>query len=138
MSQIPVVIVDDEKVDRLVARRRFNEEEKFGDVFESETGDAFLEEFFNGHDHRLKGAKNAALILMDVNMPGRNGFETIEEMEARLKQGRGPKGVTVVVFTSSNNPADRARADTLETVKGYITKPLEKTDVEQLLQLYHA
>lgn len=137
MTKIPVVIVDDAEVDRTIARRRFSRVDDFGEVFEADSGDMFLETFFNGHQE-IPNGEVVPLILMDINMPGRDGFETIKEMEARIAEGRGPNSVAVMVFTSSNNPADRAKAEALSSVKGYITKPLDREAVLKILEIYRS
>lgn len=134
-GKIPVVVVDDEEVDRYIVKRRLSSTGQFGDVLEAETGDAFLEMFFNGH-LELQEAPDPLLVLMDVNMPGRDGFETIEEMQRRMAVGRGPESVAVLMFTSSDNLEDRERAAALSAVKGYITKPMDGVDVEKILQMY--
>lgn len=137
MLKIPVVVVDDEKLDRRIAKRRLADVEDFGEVLEAPTGDAFLEKFFDKPD-TCEHVDTVPLILMDVNMPGRDGFETIEEMQERMRQGRGLKAATVMMFTSSANPKDRARAEALSSVKGYITKPMDANAVAIILEMYKA
>lgn len=136
MRKISVVIVDDQDVDRYIVKRRLAKAEGFGDIMEASTGDAFLEDFFNG-DGSKKVENPPLLILMDINMPGRNGFETVEELQRRMSEGRGPKSVVIMMFTTSDNPADRHRADQLDAVKGYIVKPLDDTGIEAIRKLYY-
>lgn len=135
MRKIPVVVVDDEDVDRYIVKRRLSKAEDFGEVLEAPTGDAFLEEFFNGRKIELP-PDVPLLVLMDVNMPGRNGFETIEELQRRMERGRGPGSVVIMMFTSSQNPKDQERAKQFAVVKGYIFKPLDDAGVEKIRELY--
>ena len=79
---IPLIIVDDELVDRMVVMKRLSKSERgsmFQPVFESATGDEFLAEFL-GTEKGKKVMAERPLVLMDVNMPGRDGFETVEEL----------------------------------------------------------
>lgn len=137
MARIPVVIVDDQKLDRRIAKRRLSDAEDFGKILEAETGSAFLERFFNGHGE-FQDEDVTPLILMDINMPGLNGFETIEEMQKRMADGRGPESVAVMMVTSSENPADRARAEELPSVIGYSTKPMDADAVSIILEMYRS
>jgi twitching motility two-component system response regulator PilH len=58
------------------------------------------------------------LILMDVNMPGLDGFSTARQ----LAQDPTTKGIPVVFVTSKDQKADRVFAQMLGA-KGYVTKP---------------
>lgn len=71
-------------------------------------------------------------------MPRMDGFETIGEMQRRRAKGYGPESIVVMMFTSSNNPSDRERAGSLDLVKGYITKPLDRSGIEVIRSLYYA
>jgi twitching motility two-component system response regulator PilH len=58
------------------------------------------------------------LILMDVNMPGLDGFSATRQ----LMQDPITKGIPVVFVTSKDQKADRVFAQMLGA-KGFITKP---------------
>jgi twitching motility two-component system response regulator PilH len=68
------------------------------------------------------------LILMDVNMPGLDGFSTARQL------GADPvtKGIPVVFVTSKGQKADRVFAQMLGA-KGYVTKPYAAQDIVSLL-----
>ena len=70
------------------------------------------------------------LILLDINMPGMNGFEFAREAEPLLR--RVPT-TTVVMLTSSSLPEDRDRAHTMPEIAGYVTKPLTVASARALL-----
>jgi twitching motility two-component system response regulator PilH len=58
------------------------------------------------------------LIMMDVNMPGLDGFSATRQ----LMQDPNTKGIPVVFVTSKDQKADRVFAQMLGA-KGYVTKP---------------
>ncbi len=58
------------------------------------------------------------LIMMDVNMPGLDGFSATRQ----LMQDPITKGIPVVFVTSKDQKADRVFAQMLGA-KGYVTKP---------------
>ena len=138
--KIPVVVVDDSKVDRYSVRRRLSRNDDFGEVFEAEDGEIFLEQFYSGTHGplNLTQLESPLMVLMDINMPRLNGFETVEKMQERMEAGVGPQSIAVLMFTSSSNEADVARAESLPLVRGYFTKPLSDDDVIALRGFYLA
>lgn len=69
------------------------------------------------------------LILMDLNMPGMNGFVATEELRAR-----GFKN-PIVILTASESDADRKRAKECGA-DAYILKTLNMDDVELVIDRY--
>jgi len=130
------VIVDDNDMDRYLVRRIISKHDPFDEVFEAPTGDAFIEEFCHGGTLSEVNPK-PVLILMDINMPGMNGFETAERLQEMVEAGQTTRSIVVMMFTSSDNPEDKARADALDIVKGYIVKPLSHQDVEMIIQQHY-
>jgi CheY-like chemotaxis protein len=134
---IPVIVVDDTKADRYIARRRLAKHRQFAEVIEMPTGEQFLAEFFIPPiSEQVDGRR--VVVLMDINMPRLNGFETVAALQAHLDKGGGPDSMVVMMFTSSNNPADRQRAAEYQIVKGYIVKPLDDAGVAEIMRLYEA
>lgn len=132
---IPVVVVDDEVADRYLVKRRLTKIEEFGELIEISSGDKFLEQFFNGMP--LSHIDDAPLlVLMDINMPGRDGFQTIKEVQRRVAEGQGPISIIVMMFTSSSDVRDQERADELNIIKGYISKPLDSDGISYILDIY--
>lgn len=62
-------------------------------------------------------------ILLDINMPGMNGFDFLDE--ATQEFGDSFAKVTVIMLTTSMLDEDQRRAAQYESVKDYINKPLE-------------
>lgn len=68
------------------------------------------------------------LIMLDVNMPGIDGFSTARQ----LASDPVTKGIPVVFVSSKNQRADRVFAQMLGA-KGYVTKPYSVTDILSIL-----
>lgn len=133
--KITTVIVDDDEVDRYVVKRKLGRRDEFGKVLEAGSGQQFIDEVDQG---LLADEAGSPLVLMDINMPGLNGFETVDALQARVTEGSLPATLVVMMFTSSSNPDDKARAERLPIVAGYVIKPLDDTDVAEILRHYHA
>jgi twitching motility two-component system response regulator PilH len=112
-----ILIVEDSQVDRsrleqLLATNGFQ-------VSLAENGQQALDS--------VKRAKPDA-ILMDVNMPGMDGFAATRA----LRDDAGTKDIPVVLVTAKDQKADKAWGQMLGA-KGYITKPY--TDDQVLTQV---
>jgi len=66
------------------------------------------------------------LVLLDLNLPRRDGFEVLRELRA----GGRCKQVPVLIITSSDSPADLSQATELGA--SYFRKP---TDYDEFLKL---
>lgn len=79
----------------------------------------------NGNEALAK-AKEAQpqLIMLDVNMPGLDGFSTARQLAADPQT----KGIPVVFVTSKDQKADRVFAQMLGA-KGFVTKPYAVADI---------
>lgn len=63
-----------------------------------------------------------SLVLLDVNMPGMNGFEFLDEYPRWVHNpSRNP---LVLLLTAAKNPAEQTRAQTYRQIAGYHVKPL--------------
>jgi CheY-like chemotaxis protein len=72
------------------------------------------------------------LILLDINMPGLNGWEFIDEY-CKLKE---TADIVVVMLSTSQNPDDRKRADNNPAIAGFRSKPLTPALMEDILSQY--
>ncbi len=72
------------------------------------------------------------VILLDINMPGMNGFEFLAEYEKLDKLYRAE--VVVMMLTTSLNPDDKRRANGHGVVIGYKGKPLTRQMLDDIVE----
>ena len=74
--------------------------------------------------------KDIDLILLDINMPGMDGFEFLRAYE-QLADAHAK----VVMLTSSPDPHDRLEAERFGCVRGYVVKPIDLSAAQALQPL---
>ncbi len=111
-----VLIVDDSSTMRSIVRKILVASRYALDVSEADEGVAALKNIGRGVD----------LVLLDYNMPGFNGIETLAEIKRVAPQ------VNVVMMTSAENTklVDEAEAS---GAAGFLRKPFYPTDIDEIL-----
>ena len=80
----------------------------------------------------LESARQAGeafpLVILDVNMPGMDGFEVAQ----RIEQNPALGGATIMMLSSATRPGDIARCKELG-VAAYLTKPIRRDQVLEVI-----
>lgn len=74
------------------------------------------------------------LIFLDINMPRMNGWEFIEEYNKISKQNKLSK--IVVMLTTSLDPKDREKAESIKDINQFLSKPLTPEKIHQVLESF--
>ncbi len=131
MSKIKLTyLVDDDAIVLLLGRKVFARHDKFDELQTFENGRSAL-------DRITAQAKTntglPSLILLDLNMPGMDGWEFLEQFKHVPEAAHIP----VVILTSSIDPQDIARSKAFGNVKDYIPKPLTTEKLDQIIASAH-
>lgn len=121
MSQIDLILlVEDDINDALLLRRAFAKAGGRNTIVQLEDGDAAVA-YLGGTDDYADRERHPlpCLILLDLKLPRRSGFEVLEWMRAQP----GLKRLPVVVLTSSQQSQDINRAYDLGA-NSYLVKPV--------------
>lgn len=104
----PVVMVDDDDVDIELMRRCHGKSDLTNAFLSFLGGDPFLD-----HMQTVKGgdAEMPAIVMLDINMPMKNGFEVLAELRA---DGHFMELPVVLFLSNSDNPRDLERCRDLE------------------------
>lgn len=124
-----VLLVEDSSPDILFAREIVTElpfPVKLEVVRDGEQALAYLR-----REGRHRQALDPDLVLLDINLPRKGGFEVLAELRGEPEQrlARMP----VVVVTHSNTPEDRARARELGA-SGVLVKPLDPERLADVME----
>lgn len=68
------------------------------------------------------------LILLDLNLPGKSGFDVLQA----VREGPQYRGMPVVVVSSSEDPADVRRVYE-RSANAYVTKPADPDEYVQMI-----
>ncbi len=112
-----ILIAEDDADDRFLLQAAF-EENGFDDRLQFVENGVEMLEFLQTKKHNGLPAILPRFILMDLNMPKKDGREVLGE----LKQHPEFKNIPVVVFSTTNNEQEMRRCYELGA-NSYITKP---------------
>jgi CheY-like chemotaxis protein len=121
----PIVIVDDDADDRALIKDAFLENNPNASFVLTENGDQLLEYLEAATD-----AEFPSLILLDLNMPGKDGREALEE----IKKNSRLHNIPIVVFSTSSLDKDRIISYNLGA-NCFITKP---SSYQEMIDLTNA
>src|SRR5215212_4607437 len=107
-----ILIVDDDADDREITKDAFTSSVEDHEFIFLENGDK-LTDYLEHHVSNLP-----ALILLDLNMPGKDGRESLRE----IKSDKRFNCIPVIIFTTSSSTRDRGMAYNLGA-NCFITKP---------------
>ncbi|MEQ1516746.1 MAG: response regulator [Usitatibacteraceae bacterium] len=109
------MLIDDNELDNIFHEYVLRKSGIAEDVLALESGEAALA-YLEAPD-----SPPVDLILVDINMPGMNGFEFIEACQ---RLARPAKQVIIAMLTSSPSVEEVERTVGYGDVKQYVTKPL--------------
>jgi CheY-like chemotaxis protein len=112
-SKNPIVIVDDDSDDRGLIKDAFLENNADKAFVLLESADVLLEFLKTAADSELP-----SLILLDLNMPGKDGREALKE----IKRDSKFRHIPVIVFSTSSLDKDRIMSYELGA-NCFLTKP---------------
>ena len=113
-----ILIADDDADDRLLIEQAFRECNLRSELYFVEDGEELMDFLYQRQPY--ESAMRPSLILLDLNMPRKNGIQALREIKANEQFRQIP----VVVLTTSTAEEDILRTYDLG-VSSYISKPFD-------------
>jgi len=118
-AAITILVADDDADDRMLAQDALEESRLANDLHFVEDGEELLDYLYARGKYQNAAPPRPGLILLDLNMPKKDGREVLRE----IKADENLRSIPVVVLTTSNAEADVFRSYDLG-VNSYISKPV--------------
>src|SRR5246127_4815919 len=127
---IVILLADDDEEDRMLAKDALAESRVVNDLRCVEDGDELLDYLYHRNKYAGETAPPPGLILLDLNMPRKDGREALREIKADPDLRRIP----IIVLTTSKAEEDIYRTYDLG-VNSYVTKPVTFKSVVELIKV---
>lgn len=122
-SQLRILIVEDNELNLIFAKRAILKHFPFSDVLEAENGEAAIDIFKK---------EKLDLILMDIQMPIMDGYNATLKIR-ELENGRSH--VPIVALTAGAQPGDREKGLSVG-MDEYLTKPIHISELQKVILKY--
>lgn len=128
LQPVELLLVEDSPSDANLMIREFQQTKILNHVTWIEQGEAAMA-YLRQQDEYV-GAALPDLILLDLNLPGMDGREVLEE----IKSDPALQHIPVIILTTSNDEQDILRSYDLNA-NCYVTKPVEIQEFIRVIQL---
>jgi CheY-like chemotaxis protein len=129
-TSITILMADDDADDRLMAQEAFEEARLANELHFVEDGEALMDYLYRRGSYATRSAaQDPGLILLDLNMPKKDGREALKE----IKEDPALRHIPIVVLTTSKAEEDILRTYDLG-VSSFITKPVTFAGLVELVQ----
>lgn len=130
MNYHKIIIVDDDPTSVFYAKDVLSEIFFTGEVLSFDKPNDFLLYYYNNKHLFI----DKILLLLDINMPLKTGFEVLIEIEEEFEE---QSNMDVIMVTSSNLKSDLEKASRFVNIIGYVEKPLSKKKLEDIFNAEH-
>lgn len=128
-----ILLAEDDADDRMLVTRVLEKELMVPDVRAVWNGEELMDYLRqSGKYSEADSAPRPALILLDLNMPRKDGREALQE----IKSDPDLRSIPIVVLTTSNSDVDIQQSYDAG-VNAYITKPARFADMVDAFRVLH-
>ncbi len=122
-----ILIADDDADDRYLTKAAFEENASHCEINFVEDGDEVFDFLYSRGKFSTYQAKMSSLILLDLNMPKKDGRQVLDE----IKKAPNLQHIPVIIFTTSKSPEDIRQVYKLGA-SSFITKPTTFEDLQEV------
>jgi CheY-like chemotaxis protein len=126
-----ILMADDDEDDILLTQKALERGKLLNPLYTVRDGEELLDYLFHRGDYTdVTKAPRPGVILLDLNMPRKDGREALKEIKSNAKL----KDIPIVVFTTSKAEEDVYRSYKLG-VNSFITKPVTFENLIEVMQM---
>lgn len=130
-SSITILMADDDEDDRMMAKDAVEEARLLNEIRFVKDGEELMDYLqHRGKYSDLKNSPRPGLILLDLNMPKKDGREALKE----IKNDSSLRQIPIVVLTTSKAEEDILRTYDLG-VNSFITKPVSFDSLVDIMKV---
>jgi CheY-like chemotaxis protein len=125
---IIILMADDDDDDFVLTRKALDESRVLNRLMRVSDGEELLDYLYRRGPYTAENAPRPGVILLDLNMPKKDGREALKD----IKSDDTLKNIPIVVFTTSKAEEDVYRTYQLG-VNSFITKPVTFDNLTQVM-----
>ena len=122
-------MADDDDDDYLLTKKALGESRLLNDLVRVKDGEELMDYLHRRGDYAAINAPRPGVILLDLNMPRKDGREALRE----IKSDDSLRNIPVVVFTTSKAEEDIYKTYQLG-VNSFITKPVTFDNLTEVMR----
>ena len=116
--KVTILMADDDADDRYLTKTAFEENNTECDLYFVEDGSEVLDFLYRRGKHQEVSGNLPNLILLDINMPKKDGKQVLQE----IKKSPDFQHIPIIIFTTSKSPDD-VRNLYANGASSFVTKP---------------
>ena len=129
-----ILLIDDNQADNVFHKIKINKAGVCNTVSVATTGSQALNYLAKASQHETGEFPKPDLIFLDINLPGMDGFDFLDEFHKI--EGHVKSNTRVIMLTTSLNPDDQTRAMRYAEVKKFLNKPLTVEIIQETVDTY--
>lgn len=126
---VEILLVEDNEDDIVIIQEAFGESQTLNVINTVSDGEEALT--YLRREGRYKGFSLPSLVLLDINMPKKNGFEVIEAVKADPQL----RSIPIIMLTMSEREEDIKRSYA-NGACSYIRKPVDLDQFQSVIKLF--
>jgi len=130
-KNIKILIADDDRKLQALIKEAFDNNNTICDIFFVDNGEELIDFLRNTGKYSDKNMyPRPGIILLDLNMPKKDGYQALKE----IKSDDSLKNIPIVVLAASKSKEDISATYNLG-ISGYITKPNTFESLAEILKI---
>jgi two-component system, response regulator len=128
-NPVAILMAEDDPDDRMLSQEALKEARLNNELFFVEDGEELMDYLCHRGRFSDNNAPRPGIILLDLNMPRKDGREALED----IKDDPSLRSIPVIVLTTSKAEEDILRSYDLG-VSGYVTKPVTLGELIEVMK----